>query len=338
MSALWGDVNARARGLGTHLLSRARLAGLAEAPDLTALATRLADAGVPPSAEGVPTPADLELSARREAARRLHVLARWLGARTGLLTVVFDEEDRRSVRAMLRGAAAGIPAGARLAGLIPTPSLSERALKELASRTNPREVAMLLALWAHPFGASLLAATDAQHPDLARMELALHRTFAARAVGGARRGGKALRAYVAETVDLLNVDAALLLAGGEHELPLEEVFVDGGTALTRAAWLHAASAPGRTEAASVLATALDQTGFEDAVRLAGRDPHRSERLLLQHRLRTWHRRARQDPLGAAPVLEYVLRLRAQLLQLRALVWATALGMPPEWRGDCLLET
>ncbi len=337
MTAQWGDVNARAHGLGTHLLSHDRLAGLADAPDLTALGARLADAGVPPSAEGAPTAAALELAARREAARRLRVLARWLGGRTALLAVVFDEEDCRSIRAILRGAAAGIAAAARLGGLIPTTSLPERALEELAARTNPREVAMLLALWRHPFGAPLLAVTDAEHPDLARMELALHRCFAARAVRGARRGGKALRAYVAETLDLLNVSAALLLVGGEHELRLDEVFVDGGAALTRAVWLRAASAPGPAEAASLLAAAWRTPGFADAVRLAGRDPHRSEQLLLQSRLRTWHHRARQDPLGAAPVLEYLLRLRAQLLQLRVLVWATALGMPPAQRADCLLE-
>ena len=54
-----------------------------------------------------------------------------------------------------------------------------------------------------------------------------------------------------------------------------------------------------------------------------------ERAARAHRMRTAQRRsARHDPLGAAPVLAYVLRLRAQVVALRGYLWGVALGVPP----------
>ena len=43
MSPRWDDVNARARGLSTHLLDHAQLAALSAVPDLSTLAARLRD-------------------------------------------------------------------------------------------------------------------------------------------------------------------------------------------------------------------------------------------------------------------------------------------------------
>lgn len=338
MSARWEDVAARARGLATHLLARPTLESLAGATDLGDLGARLADAGLPAAPEVTPQGTALELVARREAARRLRTLARWLGPRTSVVAVIFDDEDRRSLRAIIRGAVAGVPADGRLAGLIPTPGLPERALEELAGRTVPHDIATLLTLWGHPFGAPLLPPTQPEHPDLARIELALHRAFAARAVRGARRGGPMLRRFVTETIDLLNAEAALLLAGNAHELPPEEVFVEGGKAINRACFVSAATAHDSTEAGHRLGVAFRGTGYGAVLREAGARPGGLDVAVLPARLRTWHRQARLYPVSAAPVLEYVLRLRAQVQNLRTLIWTTAIGMPAALRQNQLLAT
>ena len=146
MKARWEDLATRARGLATHLLGRADLDGLARAESLDALADVLRARGFLP-AGGPATPGALELAVRRMAGARLAVLAAWGHARNTLLAVVFEDEDRRSLRALLRGAVRAAPPEERLAGLIPTPGLPERALAELAGQPTPGAIAALLTAW-----------------------------------------------------------------------------------------------------------------------------------------------------------------------------------------------
>ena len=100
MTVRWDDVDARARGLGSHLLSSETLAGLARLHTLQELSRGLAAAGVLP--EEVPAAAAgmLELALRRWAAGELRVVRRWLGSRAEVLAVALEAEDRRSLRAL----------------------------------------------------------------------------------------------------------------------------------------------------------------------------------------------------------------------------------------------
>lgn len=337
MTTKWEDLAARARGLATHLIPRASLESLAGAADLPALAERWAELGLLPADHGGADPASLELAARREAARRLRVLGRWLGDRAAVLAVFFEDEDRRSVRAMVRGAEAGISREARLSGLIPTPELSERLLEELAGQDSPRRIAALLVAWRHPFGTALHEVASVTHPDLARVELALHRAFAAQATRGAKSGGRALQDYVAETMDVLNAEAALMLAGGSQEILPEDAYLNGSRILTRDTFRQAAASAGVHDAWRVLGASFRGTPLEDGFR--GAEPPPSlEAEILGARITAWRRKARLMPVGPAPVIEYLLRLRAQVLQLRSLLWATALGMPPAARARQLVGT
>jgi vacuolar-type H+-ATPase subunit C/Vma6 len=329
----WEALSARARGLATHLIPRERFERLAAVPDLPGLAEEWSQLGLPTAPRG--DPAELELSARREAARRLRILGRWLGDGARVLAVFFADEDRRSIRGLLRGALAGIPREARLSGLLPTPDLPERLLDELAGQDAPGKIAALLTGWGHPFGSALLEATRDAQPDLARIEIALHGAFAARAVRGAKAGGRILAEYVAETIDLLNAEAGLMLAGGEPEIPAEEAFLEGGRVLTRDVFARAAGAAGPRDAWKVIGAAFRGTPLGTVFAAAALPPG-FEAAVLSARIKHWHRRARSAPVGPAPVIEYLLRMRGQVLQLRALVWATAMGMPEAGRLQQLL--
>ena len=170
MKARWEDLTARTRGLATHLLAPGQLDGLARAPDFDALSDAFRALGLLVPEGGTVTPEQLELSVRRAAAAKLRTLTRWAGARKALLAVVFEDEDRRSLRAMLRGAVHGASAEQRLGGLIPTPALPERALGELARQPTPGAVAALLAAWGSPYGPALLPDAAAVHPDLLALE------------------------------------------------------------------------------------------------------------------------------------------------------------------------
>ncbi|HVX89619.1 MAG TPA: V-type ATPase subunit [Gemmatimonadales bacterium] len=209
MSPRWEDVNARARGLGTHLLDRGRLEALAAAPDLGALAEALGRAGI---AIGAGDGATAEAGIRQWSAGILRTLQRWVGARSDALPLVFDDEDRRSIRALIRGAAAGVPAEARLLALLPTPALPAAALEALAALHTVEEVAALLAAWRHPFAGAAAAAVGAE-PDLLAFDRALADAARQRAERAARRSGsRALRRLVAE---LFATDPA---ADGPEEL------------------------------------------------------------------------------------------------------------------------
>lgn len=325
MTALWGDLDARARGLATHLLRHSELEALAQAPDRAALAEALRRHGFPVE-EGETQAAALELALRRVAAARLRVLARWSGVRVEALTVLFEDEDRRSLRALFRGAVQGAPAGDRLAGLVPTPTLPERALRELAAQTKPAAIAALLTAWRNPYGSALLPFATAEQPDLFRLELLLNRTFAARALR-ATRGAGLLAAYVRETIDLENAYTALVLATEGKDITPKDAFLPGGERVSIAAFEVAAAAGDASEAVRRLAASFAGTAVGRALAACADDPAQLEEAVLRARVRALVHATRTAPLGPAPLLAYTLRLRAEMIDLRRIIWGVALAVP-----------
>ncbi len=318
MRVSWDDLNARAQGLSSRLLGRGALEGLRSATTIDDLAASLDRAGFgplqpPPSAER------LESAVRRVAADRLKILARWCGDRGAALAVVFEDEDRRSLRALIRGAVALAPPEARLSGLVPTPALPPRALEELARLGDAGQVAATLRAWGNPYGAAL-ETKSLPRPDLLQLETGLVRLFARRASAGARRGDRALKRFVEETIDVENALAAVVLAPREPDA----WFVQGGRALGAEAFADAIRAPDRGEAARRLAAAMAPTPLGEAFRSP---PSSLERNLLAIRVRERARAARREPLTSQPLLSFALRLRAETLDLQALIWAVALGAP-----------
>jgi len=340
MTARWEAPNARARGLGTHLLSDEAMSALSTAPDLAAMVALLEAAGIVIPEEGRLTPLAIELGIRRAAANELQRLARWFGDRDAAPGLIFADEDRRSLRAMIRGAAAGASAEARLVGLIPTPSLPERVLAELARQPRVTDVAALLVAWDHPLGSALLSAASATatEPDVLRLELEVDRWFTGRARAAASHGGRTLRRYVEQSIDLDNARTALLLAASDTELPADDFFLSGGRHLSRAAFRDAAKAGSALAASQQLAGPLAAHGVGGLLLQHAGDIARLDEALLRARMSALRLEARLDPLGAAPVLAYVLRLRAQVVALRRCLWGIELGIPPARRAAALEET
>lgn len=319
---LWVDVVARARGLRTHRLSAGVMTALRAAPDLLTFGRHLMDAGFLVE-EGERHAAALDLAVRRRAAAELRTLARWCGDRAAELPVILEDEDRRSLRTLLRATLQRQPAELRVRGLVPTPTLPLRALSELAHAESPAGVVTLLTIWNHPFANALGPAARASAPNPLVIDLALDRAWAARAVAGARRGGPELQRFVADAVDLANATTVLTLAGttGTHA---PEFFLEGGHRLSRPAFtaLLARDRPAAKDALSDLyhATPFGPV-FEQGCRPGLEDA------LLDARLEVQRRAARAAPLGVAPVLWFALELRRESTQLSRLIWALALGAP-----------
>jgi hypothetical protein len=322
----WEDLAARVSGLGTHLLDPGQLEACRRAGDLDALVEPLRRAGVVTGELAPPVVAAvLEREVRRWAAHAVATLGRWLGARQAALPFLLLECDRRSVRAMLRGTAARAPAARRLAGLIPTPTLPERALETLADAPTASEVTGHLAAWHHPFAAPLRDELGVAEPDLFRLEVVLARVVAAEAVRAAGRSGDPdLRRHVEESIDLENLAGALCLAAGHADVDPGELFLEGGHALGRAAYLEVIASGSGEAALRRLVAALAGSGWESCLRRpAGHEE--LESCLRRRQLQAVTRRVRERPVGPLAVIHFGLRLEDQVVELQRLIWTAALG-------------
>ena len=315
--------DARARGLSSHLLSRAELERLAQSGSLVEVAQALARSGrLTAPIEAPATVETIDLAIRRTSSRRLAVIAKWTGSRAAL-DVFFADQDRKIVRAAVRGAIQGARVASRLAGLLATPRLPERALSELARQPTPAKVADHLVVLRHPYAEVLVSQTAHAHPTLFDLELALVRAFAARSMAAARRGDAGLVGYVRHRVDVCNLELALKLANDPKDVDPESCFVALGSALRREAFVAAARAPTVGEAMKLLA----KTDLGALVATMDADPGRIERVALTRAIAEQRRASRLDPLGSAALVSFLLRLEAQSLDLHRIVSAVSLGAP-----------
>lgn len=338
MTGSWEDLVARVRGLSGHLLGRSRLLSLGQARDLVQLSVALEEAYGPASgAANDAAPEQLELAVRRVAARYLRTVSRWAGKRTPFLTALFLDEDRRSVRALMRGAMSDLPQSLRLAGLVPTPELPERALEELARQSSVKDIVALLVAWVHPFGSALLEEARRPQPDLLRLDLALNREFARRAAAAVKRaplGNSArrdLRLWVQNIIDLENAFTAIQLAAQRSSTDATHFFVTGGHILHSKTFTAVATAGSSTGALALLGDALRNSTIAPVFAALSTRP--LEDAALDAELRRTSTAARRSPLGAAPIIAFLTRLRAEIRDVRQLIWRVALGAPPAASGD-----
>lgn len=327
----WADVNARATGLAGHLLDGPEWRRARTTPDLFTLCRELARLGYPIESGAEPRAAERVIEQVRR--QRQALLVRWLGSRSRHLRFVLEIDDRRAIRALLRGAAADLSPSERLAVVPPSVGVSERMAERAALAATPEECVEILA----DLGQDLAVRTmeelrswTERWPEtsaLLALEIALVRAAAARAVEGAKRGGGELERLVALTLDLQNAWSVLVL------VPLatpeaESVFVEGGAKLSLDAFREALEAGEGAAARAVLARELPSPASEPFADPT-LPPGRLKRRVLALTVRQQQLAARHDPLGPAPVLAFSLRLQLESRDLRGLLWARALGAPLE---------
>src|SRR5688572_12753787 len=319
---------ARARGLATHLIARQTLETLAGADDLQSFTDHMSrlHAGIDPIRE----PGDVfavERAIVATASRHLATLRRWVDKAPNALDVFTAYQDRRSLRALLRGAAAGAPAERRVAGLLPTPSLPHDTLTELARCATPTDVIRRLVILGHDDAKRLMETVSASPVDLLSMEIVLLRSFAERVVRTAAAGDYVLRGFVESVIDVANAQHALLVAGEPRELKAAELFVRGGRWLPAAGFVSVAAAGSAEAGIAALAASVARSPLSSWLPLVTGDLAHLDRAFLVGSLAQLTRAMRVDPLSSAPVLRVLLLIDAQGRDLRALAWGAALGVP-----------
>ncbi|HEU0032563.1 MAG TPA: V-type ATPase subunit [Kofleriaceae bacterium] len=305
----------RARGLETHVLDAGALAELERAPDRAALAAVMTRTGL---ACDVSTAA-IDRAARDRAAADFRQLERWLASRRDHATfeLLVLDEDRRSLRAIVRGIAGAIEPERRRAACVPTPWLRDRVLGELAAAATLGELHAALVELGHPLAPALAG----DHPDPLVHEQALFAAVLDRAKAGP--ADRALARYLSQLVDGELVAAALLLASRGGGLDPAASFVAGGT-LDRARFLAAAAGPIQ-RARELLAAHFARTPLAAALEASTGAPAAIEQALLDWQLATQARLRRDDPHGTAAVIHLVLERRVESRTLRRAAWRIAFG-------------
>jgi len=323
VTARWEDVNARCRGLGTHLLGPVDFVAIEAAPEWRALPRLLQSrlGGAEPPA----TPRELDAALLRHYGTALAVVERWLGPRRRLLRVVWEDEERRTLRGLLRGAAEGASVERRLEGAVATLRLPGRLLLRLAGAHTTAEALALAA------GAGLPLAAAAEGvkvgpgaAGLLELEAALSRAWATRAVAGAKGGGRRLRDWIAETIDAENLLALSVAGSWAGELEPGEAWLPGGRLLGEARFAQIAGAADDTARAALLRTAFKRGPIRAALDAAA-GPADLERRILERRTTAAAVAARREPLGPWPTLWFLLRSRLEVQRLRRASWALAFG-------------
>lgn len=325
---------ARARGLEGRILDEAVLAEIERAGDARTLAAALGRAGLLEDASY----ATLERAVRRRVADDLAVLARWSSAEPEAMTIIELEQDCQSLRAIVRGLAAGVSPERRRTATMPTSRLPDRVLVQLSEATTLDELHRILSARSHPLATAFqpdvghgdraragarrrsAEAASVAIPDVLEVEVALTKAFAASA--RAETGDRALEAFVHQAIDAQNAMAALLLAARGSEISRGDMFAPGGERLTQTTFTAAAASSIDT-ARERLAEAFAGTPLARALRSA--TPGAVEDAALDWQLATQHALRREVPLGHAAILHVVLRRRAEARRLRRAVWRLALG-------------
>jgi len=326
----WDDVNARARGLATHLLDPSALAGLSTASDWPAFIARVTGLGYPLDLAGGATvdPAAFDRAVSLVAAARLHLLGRWLSSREGVLAVVLEDEEYRTVRALLRGAAEGASPGARLRASMPTPHLPLRALERMARVASVPELVRELLRLGHPAGRAWQdALRRGSAPDLRELEWALARLFTEHAVRAARAGGPVVRRFASELVNQENAWTLLLAAPLESGSAADRDFLPGGMQLTREHFARLRAERDGDRLLQELRRLLEGTALGTALSAEPFDLPSLEQRAASARIAWLRGLARRDPLGPSVVLSVLERIRAEARALRAIAWGVALGAP-----------
>ena len=323
----WDDLNARARGYASHLLSDRARRELASVTDLAVLRRRFAELGVElPPGDGPTTETGLDRAVASRLAGGLSLLARWAGAkRTAVLGVVYGRLELQALRALLRGAAAGVPPEARLRGITPTPRLPERVLRRLSGAAGVDGMVEQLAALGYPAARAVADRRGAL--GLFSLEILLTQGYASRAVRAARRGGRPMRRFTAWTIDLDNAGSVLLADKWNQGAGIEEVFLPGGLVLPLETFgdLCSSSPEHRRVRLSVL---FASTPYAGVFPTAG-EAVPAERDVLDARRRWLKHVTRVDPLGVSTLLRVVNAMEVEAHDLRAITWGLALGAPPD---------
>lgn len=318
MSADFGYINARVKGLKSKLLTEDFYVQALNSSDFPAFLSALAQ---------TPYMQDLEEAQSRYSglpavdqalARNFYRTTRSIlnfsdGYPHRLIALLLRRYDLANLKAIARAKHAGRDSEDALAALLPAGELKPAVLEHLAAAPDLRAMVQVLTLAQHPLAPAFTVAvrkyTDDQ--DLYELELDLDRAFTASLRETAEKLPlpASFRNYIALEIDATNLRTALKLRGRQAEAA--DLFLPGGTIFKQQQYA-AIIADQEPETLSVLAG----TPF---AAVAGADSLSAADNLIRAVLdETARKLALSNPLGPGVVLDYLRRKERETARLRLL--------------------
>lgn len=327
MSAGYGYLNARVRGLRAQLLPAGFLSDQLDASGFAGFASALAQTSYgrdleAAQSEGVGLAA-VDAALASGFVRTTRALLGYAdGTPRALIALLLRRYDLANLKAIVRARHAGRDAEDVLGAVLPAGDLSAKTLRGMAEAADLAAAGQVLALSGHPLAEAFrkgVAAYASEH-DLLAFEIALDRAFYAGWSTDAERlpAPEGFRAYVAAEVDATNVRTALKLRG--RAVDAGRFFVAGGRLVSTSTFAELVAQPVGTPlpalrgAFAALADA-SAPGEVDA------------------RLRTvldgLARRLGGDPLDIGLVADYLRRKEQETARLRLIARGVFYGVPRE---------
>ena len=327
MSAGYGYLNARVRGLRAQLLPAGFLTDQLDASGFGSFASALAQTSYGRDLEEAQTEgaglAAVDAALARGFVRTTRALLGHAdGAPRELIALLLRRYDLANLKAIVRARHAGRGADDVLAAVLPAGDLSDRTLRGMAEAADLAAAGQVLALSGHPLAEPFRkgVAAYASDGDLLAFEIALDRAFYAGWSADAHRlpAPDGFRAYVAAEVDATNVRTALKLRGRAVEAA--RFFVAGGRLVSAATFAELAMQPVGTPLPALRGPFAALADASTPGEVDGR---------LREVLDGLARRLGGDPLDIGLVADYLRRKEQETARLRLIARGTFYGVPRE---------
>lgn len=324
MSADYGYINARIKGMRSKLLAPTFYHGAVDSADFKTFVSSLAQSSYATDLDESQTGLRaVDRAIARNISRTTRSILNFSdGKPHDLIAVLLKRYDLANLKALARAKHADREAEEIVQQFFPAGELKPAHLEQAAAAPDMQSAAQIVALGKDPLAIEFLrvAKAYAGDGDLYQLELGLDHAFFSTVVADAKRAGasKGLLAHLALEIDATNLRTALKLRGSGSNPSL---FIEGGSeikpktfetllvsdddgalqALAGTAFKRVADAASLSEAEAIIRSVLD----EDARKLA------------------------RDPLGIGVVLDFLRRKEQEAARLRLLARGKYYGVPKD---------
>jgi len=336
-------VNARVKGMKSHLLPRQRLEAIASQKQIGMVLSELDNTAYGPQVQETvarykqPDFACVDEVLRKNLRATFDKLSRIAAEASGeptvILRVLLAKWTLNSVKAVLRAKHAEAPAEEVLETVAPTRELDEADLRELARQKDVRSVAGLLHVLQNRYAKPLLEKMEEYEKtrDLAVLENGLDEFYYKDCLAelrGACKSVEMMRDLVRTEIDAVNMKMVIATVLGE--VPGKEAarfFVAGGKEFDRQRLAGLAESKDLDE----LVSRLGRSAFAKMVARQGQKRRLSafEREFEKYLVGKGISLSRQDPLAAGVLIGFVYSKQREVVNLRIIAKGIATGIPAE---------
>ncbi len=333
MSADYGYINARVRGMRSKLLGQNFYQAALDATDFRAFTATLAQTPYMRELEEAQARGEGLAAVDQAVARNFYNTARRLltfsdGQPHELIEVLLLPFDLANLKAIARGKHAGKGLEEIQGSLFPAGSLKPTLLEEAAVAADMASAAQVLALSRTELaGAFLKAARKYQNDgDLFALELALDKAYYAAGLARLEAAGapSALLRHFQRQIDATNLLTALKLRGREVDSHTGDLFVPGGREVKRALFDAVLL---DTEGGAL--QALAGGPFAGVAGAAAQGNLAAAEGEVRKLLDAGAKRLAADPLDIGVVVDFLRRKEEEAAQLRLLARGKFYGVPRE---------